>query len=213
MRPARGGRRVSFPAVPVLVLGLALTAAGCVDLKADAVLAVDGSSRLSLVYRVPRELESLDRYRGPAGRGLPFPADRGALDRRAAASPGTTVSRWSREDVGDEIRINAELRFSSMTSFLRFLDPEGARAKFASEEGRRVLRIELSPGVRNLKDAEAWTRLSYGDYSIALSVTLPSRAESADPGELSATGTIARFSSTTADLLERPEPLIWTIRW
>lgn len=189
-----------------------ITAQGCVDLKADIALAANGSGRMTFDYRVPKALEALDLYAGASG-GLPFPLDKAILDRRVLRVPGITIPRWSREDSDDEIRISAELRFSDLPTLAEFLKPYGERLQYSTPNGRRELRIALVSGRGASPDAAAWAAASYAAYSIALSVTLPVRAETEGPGTISASGTIARYASPTVDLVRRTEPLTWTIRW
>jgi len=191
---------------------MTLSMSGCVDLKADITIAADGSGLLTMDYRVPKSIESLDRYQGGSV-SLPFPLNKAVLDRRALSLPGIALSRWSREDFNDEIRISAEIRFLNLSSLAQFLDPDNGRIHYGMANGQRELRFTLSPEISIAQDAAAWANLSYKDYAVSLSITLPSRAVSVSHGTLSASGTQARFSSPTSDLLTRPELLVWTIRW
>ena len=201
-------RRTLGALLPVL----ALLAVGCVDLKADAVIAADGSVRLSIGYTVPRVLSSLDLY--AEGNGvLPFPLDKALLDRRSQTVPGVIITRWSREDLLDEIRVSAEIRFPNLPSLVQFLDPSGGRLTYSAEGGRKQVRVTLAGGAKPAQAALAWADARYNAYSVSLSVTLPTRAVSVVPGTLSASGTVARYASSTVNLIKLSEPLVWTILW
>ena len=206
------GSRRSPSVFSLLIALFALLASGCIDMKADAVVSTDGSGLLSLSYTVPKALESLERYQG-SFEALPLPLERASLDRRASNVSGVTLSRWSKEDAGEEIRISSEIRFNNLSSLAQFLDPDGNRIQFETVDGLRELRVFLSSGTPPAPDALSWMDMAYADYRIELSVTLPSRVVSASPGALSASGRIARFSSPTRELLKLTDPLVWTIRW
>jgi len=211
-RPRTRRARPCSPVVLLSAIILSLSFSGCVDLKADAAIASDGSGPLSVDYRVPKTLEPLDRYQGESF-SLPFPLNRSVLDRRALSSPGIALSRCTREDTDGEIRISTEIRFRDLPSLARFLDPGGGRILYAAADGQRELRITLSPDAAAQPDAASWAGLLYPDYAVSLSVSLPSQAVSVSPGTLSASGTAAAFAAPTTDLLARPDLLVWTIRW
>lgn len=212
-RPPRSGGTPTLRALAGAALGvlvLALTA--CVGLSAEAVVSPDGSGRLEVRYSLPRHLSALDSMADPGG-ALPFPIERETLDRRALEVPGVSVARWSREDLPDEIRVSAELRFSGIPALAEFLDPGGSRLTYSEEGGRRQLRVVLADGIPRPRDAAAWADLQYEAYEVALSVTIPGRTLSSSPGTVMSSGTTARYTAKTVDLLKQSAPLAWVVSW
>ncbi|HSV56084.1 MAG TPA: hypothetical protein VLH39_03130, partial [Magnetospirillaceae bacterium] len=94
-----------------------------------------------------------------------------------------------------------------------FLDPEGTRISYRIEDGRQSFRAVLSEGRPFSREVLAWADAFHEAYAVELSLTLPTRAVSVEPGVLSPAGTAANFSSRTNDLLKRAEAAVWTVRW
>ncbi len=212
-RPGRSGGAPTRRALAGTALGsLVLILTACVGLNAEAVVSPDGSGRLAVQYSLPRYLSVLDSMADPGGT-LPFPVERETLDRRALATPGVTVTRWSREDLPDEIRVSAELRFTGIQPLVEFLDPGESRLSYAEEGGRRRLRVVLADGIPRTRDATTWADLQYDAYEVSLSLSIPNRTLSSSPGTVTSSGSTARYSAKTADLLKQSAPLAWVVSW
>jgi hypothetical protein len=202
--------RLALPAALSILAALSLC--GCVDLKADVSLAANGSGRLSVDYRVDRAVVSLERS-SVAANTLPLPLDKTTMDRRIQAVPGMVLSGWSREDLPDEVHISADFRFPDLASLAKFLDPSGKRVVYRTVDRVRELKIVLTEGNPPTDDSVAWAQASYGRDSVNITIALPARAAFISAGTLSTSGTVARYSVPTADIIKSPDLLFWTIRW
>jgi hypothetical protein len=159
-----------------LFILMALTAGllcSCVGLRSDIVLNADGTGRLSLEYRVSRQLEAIGALDGNTSR--PFvPAGRTDFERSIRRLEGLKLSSFSSGEEGGDIVNKAVVSFSRLENILPLLDYGGGGAVLSREGEQQVLRIRFDSTGENV-DPELLALVEENSlgYTIALSISAP----------------------------------------
>lgn len=217
MRPPglRGDLRVELRlgiAAAAIALCL-LSLVSCVDLAADAELRADGSVALRLNYRVSRLVEAMGKVEGgdPA---LPLPADRDRFFRLANSIGGATLNSFS--STADEVDVSAQadLSFSDLASFVRFLQAAGRTATLGESGSRRTLALRLAEGGGPLDpELKRFVDAVFADYRISLRLKFPTAPSVAGGGSVDAPTRTASYAASVSDILSSTAPVVWTLTW
>jgi hypothetical protein len=160
----------------VFLLPCLFLLASCFGIGADISGRRNGSGRITLEYRVSRQLESLGRLDGNE-RWQTIPSGRADFERSLKRLPGLTLRSFSAKDDGRDMVNRAELEFSSLEALVPFLDAHGQKAALTNVDGKNRLTLVLSEGAAGtdpdlLRLIESVSR----DYRFDLSFSAPGDA-------------------------------------
>jgi len=189
----------------------------CVDIEMRFVMRRDGSGRLELSYRVPREattlLDSVDGV--PA---VPLPIDRADFEASLAGADGIRLRRFRRTDEGEEVRIEARIDFDSVDALRAVPGFANLPVSFtASGDGGGELSQRVVParpaGVAPDESMVELLQALAGDFRVTFVVVAPRDIQAADGATIDADGRTARLSRSLADYLAEAGPVDLTVRW
>ncbi len=189
-----------------------LSLSSCLSLTANADIASDGSGTLSLVYTVPRELESLGAM-DPTAKYLPFPTDRADFE-AAATTAGLTLASYEEKRTETDLVITASLSFADTAALSSFVTGGGRTLEIQSSEADTVLHLVLSNG-KSVPDAQMRDTATalFRNYAVNLSIRFPSPVKSIRAGSLDAAKRTVTYSVPTLDLVNAVQPVELTIRY
>ncbi|MDR2471093.1 MAG: hypothetical protein LBD09_03160 [Treponema sp.] len=215
--PSGGTYRALLPALAVLC-ALAVSCAGAAS---SIELAGDGSGRLTLEYRIARELENLGALDGNE-RWSPVPVGRADMERTAARIPGLRLLSYRVRDEGADRIHRSEFTFASASALNAFFDPAG-EGRFVADPSARRIRVRFPGTEAGDPRARSLVREALEGYDFSLSFKVPGGAsarwldgagnEAAGPGGCSAEGRTARCALPMADLALAAVPLVLEINW
>jgi hypothetical protein len=117
----------------------------CIGIKADIALKADGSGRISLEYRVSRQMDGLGQLDGNMSKPT-IPTGKADFERTLARLPGLKLVSFStKQDETDTIN-KADIDFASLEALLPFLNSAGEGTALAQTGGKTSLRLTLSEG-------------------------------------------------------------------
>jgi hypothetical protein len=117
----------------------------CIGIKADITIRANGSGRISLEYRVSRQMDSLGQLDG--NRGQPtIPLGRQDFERSLDRLPGLKLASFSSKQDEKDTITKAEIDFTRIDELLPFLDAAGQAVSLSRTGGKTSLRLTLSPG-------------------------------------------------------------------
>jgi hypothetical protein len=128
-----------------LLILCAVLFSSCIGIKADIALKADGSGRISLEYRVSRQMDGLGQLDGNLNQPT-IPTGKADFERTLARLPGLKLASFSTKQ-GETDTINkADIDFASLEALLPFLDAAGEGAVLGQTGGKTSLRLTLSQG-------------------------------------------------------------------
>ncbi|GHV08307.1 hypothetical protein FACS189485_19670 [Spirochaetia bacterium] len=133
----------------LLLLLSVILFSSCMGVKADITLKADGSGRISLEYRVSRQMESLGQLDGNLNQPT-IPIGRQDFERSLARLPGLTLYSFSSRQDEKNIINRAEIDFAGLEALIPFLDAAGEGASLARTGDKTSLRLTLSRGSGNI---------------------------------------------------------------
>jgi hypothetical protein len=196
----------------VVLTAVLLSLSSCLSVTANADITSDGSGTLSLVYTVPRELQSLGAM-DPSAKYLPFPTDRADFE-AAATTAGLTLASYDEKYTETDLVIPASLSFADTAALSSFVTGGGRTLEIQSSEADTVLHLVLSNG-KPVPDAPMRDTAAalFRNYAVNLSVHLPSSVKSIRAGSLDAAKRTVTYSVPTMDLVNAVQPIELTIRY
>ncbi len=195
----------------------AVTLTSCVDIEMRFVMRRDGSGRLELSYRVPREATTLlDAVEGAPA--VPLPIDRADFEASLAGADGVRLRRFRRRDEEEEVRIDARIDFDSVDALRAvpgFADlPVSftATGNGGGELSQRVVPARPAGNAPDQSMVELVQSLA-GDSRVTFVVVAPRDIDAADGATVDADGRTARLSRSLAEYLTEAGPVDLTVRW
>jgi hypothetical protein len=149
----------------------------CMGISSDITLSRSGSGTLKLEYRLSRELESLGKLDGNAGRP-PIPVGKTDIERTVARIPGITLKSFNSAVEGNDVVYRITLNFANTDALIRFLDASGQKASLSRENGRNRFSLLLAGGGGPVEpELRALVSSASGGYFLTMSFSLPAEAE------------------------------------
>jgi hypothetical protein len=136
--------RIAAGRIAAICLG-ALLFSSCIGVRADITLKADGSGRISLEYRVSRQMDGLGQLDGNLNQPT-IPVGKADFQRSLARLPGLRLVSFSSKQNETDVINKAEIDFVSLDALLPFLDAAGEGAVLAQTGGKTSLRLTLSQG-------------------------------------------------------------------
>jgi hypothetical protein len=160
------------------LLPVLLIFSSCIGISADIQMNRDGSGRMILEYRFSRISESVGRLDGNERWNI-IPTGRADLQRTVDRIEGLRLTSFSsREDEYDTVN-RATLDFNDTDALLKFLDPQGRRAKFTRENNANKLQLILNEPISSQIDGDLLAlmkQVSMG-YKASVSFSAPGSAQ------------------------------------
>lgn len=211
------GHRRALPAVAILSILAALLLSSCADVDAKLTVSSSGACSLKLHYAVSKMVVSLDAVN--SGRAiLPFPVSRESFDRAVKAAGGTELISYAQSETDRDLIVDAELKFSSLSSLSVFLSPQVERTTFTESGGQRNLRINLTAGKNdptgsNDTDLVRFVDAAFVPYNVSIAVRLSSPVKATSLGKISRDGLEVDYTSPVSAIAKSETPLILDIAW
>ncbi len=204
-------RRTAKGAIAAILVSILF--ASCVGVDAEATIARDGSARLKMRYALSKMLVSLGSLEAN-DRLLPFPVSREDFERTVRGNAGTTLISYAQKETSDDLVVEAELSFATLSALAAFLDPKGERAIYSESGGERRLTLTLAGGGAKLDpELEKIVKAAFAPYTVSLTIKLPQAAKSAGIGLASRGGLELSYSKPVTELATSERPIVWDIRW
>jgi hypothetical protein len=166
-----------------LGLGMLAILCSCVGVGMEISLNADGTGRMTVEYRVSRQLEAAGSLDGVA-RWPSVPVGKADFERSLERLEGLTLRSFSSREDGPDMVSRALIDFTRLEDILPLLDYGGEGARLSREGDKRTLSLRLGgfpsggdgaspPDPQLLSLLE---QLSQG-YSFAISLSAPSAVE------------------------------------
>lgn len=159
----------------------------CVGVGMDITLNADGTGRMTVEYRVSRQLEAIGGLDGNA-RWPSVPVGKADFERSLERLEGLRLRSFTAREEGPDLVSRAVIEFSRLEALLPLLDYQGEGARLSREGDKQTLRLRLGgPAGSRSAGAEGpspvdpqllslMEQLSQG-YTVALSLSAPSAVE------------------------------------
>jgi hypothetical protein len=159
-------------AIAAICLG-ALLFSSCIGVRADITLKADGSGRISLEYRVSRQMDGLGQLDGNLNQPT-IPTGKADFERSLARLPGLRLVSFSSKQNERDIINKAEIDFASLEALIPFLDAAGEGASLSRAKGKTGLRLSLNRGTGNINgDLLSLAEAVSQGYEVAISLSGP----------------------------------------
>jgi len=206
------------------LLAASLTFSSCAGVSMDIQMNRDGSSRLTLEYRLFRMLENLGKLDG--NESMPtLPIGKTDWQRTADRIQGMKLVSFSVKDEKKDFVYKVTLDFDNEKSLLQFLDPSSQRAVINRQNQSGVFDILLldKPPVYDSDMMDLIAFLSQ-DYNFSVSFSSPSNSTlilkdangnplSASNAKIIPTGKKVSFSTGIMDIFELKDGLRIIFNW
>ncbi|GHU15062.1 hypothetical protein FACS1894163_00560 [Spirochaetia bacterium] len=157
----------------LLLLLCVILFSSCMGVRADITVKADGSGRISLEYRVSRQMEALGQLDGNLNQPT-IPVGRQDFERSLARLPGLTLRSFSSKQDEKNIINQAEIDFAGLEALIPFLDAAGEGASLSRTGGQTSLRLTLSRGAADIdEDLLSLAELVSAGYEAAISLAGP----------------------------------------
>jgi hypothetical protein len=168
-------KRLFWPRIAAALLFLSILGS-CIGISSEITLGRSGSGTIRLEYRFSRELESLGKLDGNAGRP-PVPVGRTDIERTVARVPGIVLKSFNSAVEGGDAVYRITLDFTGTDALIRFLDASGQNASLSQENGRSRFSFLLAGGGQVEPALASLVSSASGGYSLTMSFSLPAEGE------------------------------------
>ncbi|GHV61134.1 hypothetical protein AGMMS49587_04480 [Spirochaetia bacterium] len=157
----------------LLLFFCAILFSSCIGVKADITLKADGSGRISLEYRVSRQLDGLGQLDGNLNQPT-IPTGKADFERSIGRLPGLRLHSFSSKQDEKDVINRAEIDFAGLEALIPFLDAAGEGASLVRAGEKTSLRLILNQGFGDIAPEllSLVETLSRG-YEVAISLSGP----------------------------------------
>jgi hypothetical protein len=169
-------KRRFWPLIVAALLFLSILGS-CIGISSEITLGRSGSGTIMLEYRFSRELESLGKLDGNAGRP-PIPVGKTDIERTVARVPGIVLKSFNSAVEGGDVVYRVTLNFADTDALIRFMDASGQNASLSRENGRNRFSFLLADGGGPVEpELASLVSSASGGYFLTMSFSLPAEGE------------------------------------